>query len=686
MKKTVLFLLISIVALSSCNNKENVIPREETGKQIINQLTEEEKTGGVMTPEILWKFGRVGSIVLSPDGATVLFTVTNYNLQSQENSTSIYSIPSSGGDATQLTANGSSPQWFNDGNSIAYISDGRLFSMKPDGSLKQAIPGLENFEIFSISPKGNKLYFTRRVKIDQTANEKHGLPEANVRIINDLMYRHWNYWHDYSYSHIFVATFDGSTVTKEKDIMEGQKFESPDSPYFDEGEISWSADGRYIAYSSKKLTGIDYARSTNTDIYLYDTEEGTEINITEGNSGYDKYPVFSPDGTKIAYQSMEEPGYESDLYRMFIYDLTTGKRNWVSKGWEYDIEEIRWADNEKVYFTCSHSGTRQVFSLSVNTGEINRITEGKHNLSPIDFESGVLVAGLSSMSMAPEVAVVNITSGEVRQISSVNKFIYDNIKMGSSEEKHVLTQDGMDLQMWVIYPPDFDASKKYPALLFCNGGPQSTLDQFWSYRWNMQMMAANGYIVYAPNRRGVKGFGQKWTEQISGDYGGANIRDYLDATDAIVKEKYVDKNRVGAVGASYGGTSVFYLAGVHGGRFKAFVSHNGMFDFVSWYGSTEELWFPNKDLEGPYWNTPKSYQYSPHLRVESWDTPILIIAGQDDFRIPYTQALEAFQAAQILGVPSRLLFFEDEYHFVTKPQDAVVWQREFFEWLDTYLK
>jgi dipeptidyl aminopeptidase/acylaminoacyl peptidase len=274
----------------------------------------------------------------------------------------------------------------------------------------------------------------------------------------------------------------------------------------------------------------------------------------------------------------------------------------------------------------------------------------------------------------------------VKQISTINKFIYDYIKVGKSEEKYVKTKDNKDLQMWVIYPPDFDPSKKYPALLFCNGGPQSTLDQFWSYRWNMQMMAANGYIVFAPNRRGVKGFGQEWTRQISGDYGGKNMQDYLDATDAMASEPYVDKNMMGAVGASYGGTSVFYLAGIHGGRFKAFISHNGMFDFTSWYGSTEELWFPDKDIEGPYWNTPKSYQYSPHLRVQNWDTPILIIAGQNDFRIPYTQAMEAFDAAQMLGVPSRLLFFEDEFHFVTKPQNAVIWQREFFEWLDTYLK
>lgn len=686
MKKLHLLLLLIILLSLSCQQQKTEI-KQESVPQFKNQLTEEEKKAGVMTPEIMWKFGRLGTLDLSPDGKMVLYTVTEYDLETQANRTNIFRIPVTGGDAVQLTASGgSSPQWINDGKAIAYISGSDLYTMNPDGMGQKKIAGISNFEIFKVSPDAKKIYFTRRVKLDQTANEKHNLPKANVRIINDLMYRHWNYWNDYSYSHVFVASFDGSNVSGEKDIMDGQRFESPDAPYFDEGEISWSPDGKFVAYSSKRLEGIDYSRSTNTDIFLYNVDNGNEVNITEGNLGYDKYPVFSPDGTKIAYQSMEEDGYESDLWRLFIYDIATGKRSWVSKGWEFDIENVKWADNQTVYFTCSHLGTRQIFKQSVNGGQVTAVTEGKHDLEPIDLKSGVLVSGLLSMSMAPEVSAVDMNSGEIKQISFINKPIYDFIKMGNTEEKYIKTKDNKDLQMWVIYPPDFDASKKYPALLFCNGGPQSTLDQFWSYRWNMQMMAAKGYIIYAPNRRGVKGFGQPWTAEISGDYGGANMQDYLDATDAMAKEAYVDANRMGAVGASYGGTSVFYLAGIHGGRFKAFIAHCGMFDFTSWYGSTEELWFPDKDIEGPYWDTPKSYTYSPHLRVKDWDTPIMIITGANDFRIPYTQSLEAFQAAQLLGIPSRLLFFPDEYHFVTKPQDAVVWQREFFEWLDTYLK
>jgi dipeptidyl aminopeptidase/acylaminoacyl peptidase len=331
-------------------------------------------------------------------------------------------------------------------------------------------------------------------------------------------------------------------------------------------------------------------------------------------------------------------------------------------------------------------GTIQVFKTSLEGKGVDKVTSGVHDLDPISIKSGVMVARLTSMSMASEISKVDISTGNVRQLSSINKSIYESIKMGNTEEKYIKTKDNQNLQMWVVYPPDFNPSKKYPALLFCEGGPQSALTQFWSYRWNMQMMAAKGYIVYAPNRRGVAGFGQAWKEEISGDYGGKNMQDYLDATDAMAKEPYVDAARMGAVGASYGGYSVYYLAGIHGGRFKVFVSHDGIFDFISEYGSTEELWFVDKDFEGPYWDNLKSYKYSPHLRADSWDTPILIITGANDFRVPYTQALEAFQAAQLHNIPSRLLFFEDECHWVLKPQNSVIWQHEFFEWLETYLK
>lgn len=687
MKRSV-YLLMIIIIINTVSCKQKSVPSvTKPVPEINNQLTEAEKTGGVMTPEIMWKFGRLGSFVLSPDGSTVLYTVTHIDLQSEARETNIFKISSNGGDPIQITAGGgSSPQWFDGGKKIAFVKGDDLMIMNPDGSDQKKVAGISGFEIFNVSPAGNKIYFTKRVKLDQTANEKHNLPKAKVRIIDDLMYRHWNTWSDYSYSHVFVASFNGSEVYGENDIMKDQKFESPTSPYFDEGEISWSPDGKYIAYTSKRLRGKEDAKSTNSDIYLYDVSSGSEVNISESNHGYDKYPVFSPDGSKIAFQSMERDGYEADLDRLFVYDIKSGTRSWITKGWTFDVASVNWADNQTLYFTCAHLGTTKIFKTDLSGKSLDKVADGVFDLNPITLKSGVLVAQKNSMSMAPEVSKVDIATGEVKQLSFINKSIYESIRMGKTDEKYIKTKDNQDLQMWIVYPPDFDPSKKYPALLFCEGGPQSALTQFWSYRWNFQMMAAKGYIIFAPNRRGVAGFGQAWKEEISGDYGGKNMQDYLDATDAMAKEPYVDASRMGCVGASYGGYSVFYLAGIHGGRFKAFVSHCGIFDFISEYGSTEEMWFVNKDYEGPYWDNPKSYKYSPHLRADSWDTPILIITGANDFRIPYTQSMEAFQAAQLHDIPSRLLFFEDESHWVLKPQNSVIWQREYFEWLDTYLK
>ncbi len=686
MKKYLLpvFLLVLLFP-SSC--KQNATVNTGALTRIDNQLTPDEKAGGVMTPEIMWKFRRLGNFDLSPDGSYIVYAATDIDLATEARLTNIYKQSTAGGDPVQMTTEGGSdPRWFNGGKSIAFTNNGNLFTMNADGSDQKVVSGISDFEYYNIAPTGDKIYFTRRVKLDQTANEKYNLPKARVRIINDLMYRHWNYWSDYSYSHIFVASFNGRTVSDEKDIMEGQHFESPLSPYFDETEIAWSPDGKFIAYTSKRLTGVADAKSTNSDIFLYDVVDGKETNITKGNMGYDKCPVFSPDGSKIAYQSMERDGYESDLNRLFVYDIKENKRTWITRDWDFDVSDITWTNNETLYFVCSHLGTSQVFKTSLAGTGVTQVTDGVHNLGPLSFNSGIMASGLVSMSMAPEIALVDINNGEVKQVSSINKDIYESIRMGNVDEKYTKTKDNKDLQMWVIYPPDFDPSKKYPTLLFCEGGPQSALDQFWSYRWNFQMMAARGYIVFAPNRRGVAGFGQAWKEEISGDWGGKNIQDYLDATDFMAKQPYVDADKMGAVGASYGGFSIYYLEGVHKGRFKTFISHAGVFDFISEYGSTDELWFPDFEYGGPYWDNTPSYRFSPHLMVKKWDTPILIITGANDFRIPYTQSLEAFQAAQLRGIPSRLLYFEDECHWVTKPQNSVIWQNEFFEWLDKYLK
>ena len=683
-KLSIVLVLAATVAAISCNRQSK--PAEIDHRQINNSLTAEEKAGGVLTPEILWKFGRLGAFAVSTDGSSIVYTVTDIDIETEARLTNIYKIAAWGGESTQLTAEGgSSPQWFDNSRKIAFVNNGALFTMNANGSDKKAVAGIDDFEIYSISPDGKSIYFTKRIKLDQTANEKYGLPKAKARIIDDLMYRHWNYWSDYSYSHIFVASFDGSKVSGAKDIMEGQKYESPLAPYFSDSEIAWSPDGKYIAYTSKRLSGVSYARSTNSDIFLYEVKTGKEINITAANKGYDRNPVFSPDGSKIAYLSMQRDGYESDLDRLFVYDIKDGRNTWVTRGWDFDADNVRWAD-QNIWFTCSYLGTQQIFTANLTDNGVIKVTEGDHELAAIEINGNLLISVINSMSMANEIVSVDMKTGDIAQLTNINKTIYESIKMGKTEERYVRTKDGQDLQTWVIYPPDFDPTKKYPALLYCKGGPQGALNNSWSYRWNYQLMAANGYIVVAPNRRGNSGFGQQWKEQISGDYGGANIQDYLDAIDDIAKEPFVDQNRLGAVGASYGGFSVFYLAGMHGGRFNAFVSHCGLFNFTSWYGTTEELWFPDKDIEGEYWNTPASYNFSPHIMADNWDTPILIITGANDFRVPYTQSLEAFQAAQLKGIPSKLLFFEDEGHWINKPQNALIWQHEFFDWLGSYLK
>lgn len=653
-------------------------------------LNAAEKAGGVLTPEIMWKYGRVGSIVLSPDGATVLYTITLYDMPTEARATKIYSVPSEGGTPVELTPDGgSSPQWIDDGGRIVYQAGGKIMVMKPDGSSKKEITGLQDFEILSFSPAGNMVYFTRRVKLDMTANEKYSLPNARVRIIDDLMYRHWDYWHDYSYSHLFTASFDGSVISNEKDIMKDQRYETPDSPFFDDADITWSPDGRYIAYACKRLTGKAYTLSTNTDIYLYDVTTGEEKNITEGNPGYDKAPLFSPDGSMIAWSSMKEDGYESDLERLFVYDLATAERRWVSEGWDYNVGSCQWRGNDAIWFVSPYRGRQPVFSITLADGKITRVTEGDYDMGPLQLQNEVLVTGIQSMARPTEVAKVDLGTGEFSLITDVNGHIYESITMGKTEERYIKTKDGRDLQMWIIYPPDFDPAKKYPALLYCKGGPQGPLGQSWSYRWNYQMMAANGYIVVAVNRRGNSGFGSYWREQISGDYGGSNMQDYLDGIDAMAREPFVDSDRLGAVGASYGGYSVFYLAGIHNKRFKAFISHCGVYNTIAEYGSTEEYFYPNHDYQGTPWDKPQPpgyNKYSPHTMVDKWDTPILIITGANDFRIPYSQSLEAFNSAILRGVPARLLYFENESHWVTKPQNSVIWQKEFFEFLDTYLK
>jgi dipeptidyl aminopeptidase/acylaminoacyl peptidase len=473
------------------------------------------------------------------------------------------------------------------------------------------------------------------------------------------------------------------------DILGKEAFDAPLAPYFDAAEIAWSPDGNFIAYTSKKLKGKEATISTNSDIYLYSLTEGSVVNISEENPGYDRNPVFSPDGKKIAYTSMATPGYESDKDRLFVYDISTKTRTDLTQNLDQSASNMVWSkDGSMIYFISGIQATYQLYSANASTGEIKKITDGWHNYTSLNLAGNELVGAKMSMSMASEIFRVNPETGVEAQITFTNKNIYDNIQMGKVTQRWVKTTDNKQMLVWVVLPPGFDSTKRYPALLYCQGGPQSAVSQFFSYRWNLQLMAANDYIIIAPNRRGLPTFGSEWNLQISGDYGGQNIRDYLSATDALKTEPYVDETRLGAVGASYGGYSVLFLAGNHQKRFKAFISHCGIFNFESQYAATEESFFANFDLKGPYWETPrpKSYDFSPHKFVQNWDTPIMLITGEKDFRIPYTESLQAFNAAQLRGIPSKLLIFPDENHWVVKPQNSILWQREFFGWLDQWLK
>ncbi len=696
--KLTIFMAVAIV-FSSCSQMDKNSKYEPITPDI--ELTADEIAAGILTPEVLWKFGRLGGAQVSPDGESVVFTITRYSMEANRGVTNIYTVPVKGGEPVELTTNATndfSPRWTADGKRIGFLSsrDGstQLWEMSPDGSNTRQVTFIEGgINSFSYASSDDRILYTKNVQIEKTTKDVHpDMPKANVRLIDHLMYRHWNFWRDGSYSHIFVAPYCLGKMGEGKDIMEGEPWDAPLSPYFDDSEICWSPCGKYIAYTCKKQLGKEFAIGTDADIYLYSVEDGTTKNLTEGMVGFDKYPVFSPDGSKIAWQSMETPGYESDKHRLFTMDIQTGEKTYVTKDFDQNADNIRWgACGSKLFFVSGVKATQQIYKADLKTGEMTPITAGRHNFTSFSMARGILVAQKTTMSMAPELFTINLGNQEEAQITHINKNIYDNIKMGEVKQRWVKTTDGKDMLVWVVLPPNFDETKKYPALLYCQGGPQSTIDQFWSYRWNLQIMAANGYVVVAPNRRGVPSFGQEWNAQISGDYSGQNIKDYLSAIDDVKKEPWVDEERLGAVGASYGGYSVFYLAGVHQKRFKAFIAHNGMFNLESFYAGTEETFFPNHDFGGPYWDkdnkvAQRTYANSPHKLVQNWDTPIMIIVGENDFRIPYPEGLQAFNAAQLRNIPSRLLVFPDETHFVSTPQNSVIWQREFFGWLDKWLK
>ncbi|MDR0687056.1 MAG: S9 family peptidase [Prevotellaceae bacterium] len=690
---------MALAALSACSDKESGQPF-----QVDNQLTQEEKNRGVLTPEILWKFGQVGDPQISPDGSHVAYCVRRYSLTDNRGVTSLYLTPSSGeANPVKLTdeqGSASNPRWSADGKTICFISDRsgteQIWEIAPAAqapTARQLSDVKGGVTAFEFSPKGNMVLYVKKVQVSPTLAERYPqLPKANVRIITDLMYRHWSTWNDGSYHHIFVSGFSYGALVGEKDINEGEAWDTPMATDFSISDACWGAEGRYIYYASKKMTGKEYALSTNSDIYRYDTETGVTVNLTEANKGYDRHPLISPDGARLAWLSMETPGYESDKNRLMVMELETGYVEEITKDIEESATAMCWGDDSQtLYFVSGVNATYQVYQASVEQKTLAQVTQGAHDYTGVVARSGVVIGRRMSMSMAPELFAIGAADSVGTQITATNKHIYDNLRLGSVEQRWIRTSDGKQMLTWVIFPPDFDPEKKYPALLYCQGGPQSAVSQFWSWRWNMQLLAAQGYIVVAPNRRGVPTFGKAWLTQISGDYAGQNIQDYYSAIDALKAEKYVDAAKLGALGASYGGYSVYYLAGTHNNRFKALMAHNGMFNLESMYGTTEEMFFVNYDIGGPYWDKQRfkliaAYEKSPHKLVHKWTTPILISVGEHDYRVPYTEGLQAFSAAQLQGIPSKLLFFPDETHFVSKPQNAVVWHTELLEWFRTYLQ
>ena len=655
-------------------------------------ITKAQEKTEIYTPELLWKLGRLNDVKVSPDGKTLLFSITYYNVAENKGNADLYTMPVKGGKYTKITNTKTSEYnacWRSDGKKIGYLFEDQLWEMNPDGSDNVKISNVDGgISGFIYDPTMKRILYIKDIKVDETVQDIYpDLPKANAKIINDLMYRHWNQWEDESYSHIFIANYpDFSNVI---DIMKGERYDAPMFPSGGMEEINFSPDGLSVVYACKKSVGKEYAISTNSDIYLYTISNGNTINLSESNKGYDLHPVFSPDGKKIVWGSMETPGFESDKLNIIVHDIQKNTNQNFSKTFEESASDFLFSsDGEKLYFLSGINATYQLFVLDLAKNKISQLTTGIHDYKSIALCNENLIGVRESMAEPADIYTIDAITGTQTRLTTINQEVLKNIASIQVEQRWITTTDNKKMLVWVILPPNFDKTKKYPAILYCQGGPQQAVSQFFSYRWNFQMMASHGYVVVAPNRRGLPTFGKEWNDQISTDYGGQNMKDYLSAIDSVAKEAYVDANKLGCVGASYGGFSVYWLAGHHNKRFKVFIAHCGMFNLESWYGSTEEMFFANHDLGGPYWNPEnvKSYENSPHKFVKNWDTPIMIIHGGNDFRIPYTQAMEAFNAAQLQNIPSKFLYFPDETHFVVKPQNAILWQREFIGWLDKWLK
>ena len=710
MKKIILIMAIAAVGLGSCEKR----PQPLT---IDNALTDAEIAAGVLTPEVMWKMSRAGGAALSPDGRTLLYQQTDYSMDENRGVTTLHTEAldtKQVADLTDGSSNNLAARWSADGKTIYFLSDRsgsmQVWAMDASGGNVRRLSDFDrDVEGFGISPRGDKAWYVQRIPVAaRRSSEIHkDMDKSKARIYDDLMVRHWDYWDEGEHMHLFVGDFGPEGMKPGVDIIGADAaWDVPLAPYFDMAEIAWNHAGTMLAYTCKPLTGTAYAVSTDSDIFVYDVASGKTQNICKPTNfntgekiealsdnlpGYDKYPVWSPDDRKIAFLSQRRAGNESDKSRLFLYDCATAEMCDLTEDFDYNAMNVVWEGNDRIWFIAPIEATHQICRVETVDGEVEVVTRGDHDITAFTMAAGVIAAELSTISTDTEFYTVDPADGTLTQISGINRAIYDHIRMGEVQKRWVETTDGKQMLTWVILPPDFDPAKKYPTLLYCQGGPQSVVSNGWSYRWNYQLMAAQGYIVVAPNRRGLPSFGQEWLDQISGDYSGQNIRDYLSAIDDVAREPWADRDRMGCVGASYGGYSVYFLAGCHEKRFKAFIAHCGIFDFDSMYGETEELWFVNNDYGGSYWDTEnatamRSYANSPHKFVERWDTPILIFTGERDYRIPYTQSLEAFTAARVRGIPARLVEFQDEAHQVFKPQNSMVWNREFFAWLDKYVK
>lgn len=684
------------VALTGCQGKsasdEKVIEKPDI--QIVD---------GKMTPEVLEAFGRISDPQPSPDGTSIIFTLAYEDIEENKSNAEIYSMDADGQNMKRLTTTASSEsniRWIDNGKKIAFLSKDKetgktqVFTMNADGSGVKRMSDVENgIECFEISPDGTKIIFGSTIK-PYNKNEElfKDLPKTTGRVVDDLLYKHWDEWVT-EIPHPFVADFGDQGVTNTLDIMKDEPFECPMRPFGGAESFAWSPDSKKLVYVSRKLKGQEYAFSTNSDLYLYDLATKETTNLTPEIPGYDTDPVFSPDGKTLAWLSMQTPKYESDKKRLMVLDLATQTKRDLTENWDYWPEQIAWAKNgESIWFAGYHQGVEPIFKIDVKTCRIDTIATGVCDYSTVTPVSDNAVLTLRhSMKSPNEICLVRDDSKEVKELTSVNKELLSQLKLGEVKKVMVPTTDGKEMLTWVILPPDFDPAKKYPAILYCQGGPQQAVSQFWSYRWNFMIMAANGYIVIAPNRRGLPGFGTEWNRQISGDYGGQNMKDYLAAVDYMKKEPYVDADHIGAAGASYGGFSVYWLAGHHEGRFAALVAHAGIFNLEAQYLETEEMWFADFDLGGPYWDktnavAQRTYATSPHLFTDKWTAPLLVTVGELDYRILASQGMMAFNAAKMHGLEAEMLVFPDENHWVLKPQNAILWQRVFFRFLDKYLK